>query len=89
MWGWACYDVELTPGVHQLAYSFSTLPLKPGPYAWLVSLYTEQTELVDIWDCVPDMVVTTENYQHRYDEWNGILNLPAQFEIDSGDEVSR
>jgi lipopolysaccharide transport system ATP-binding protein len=89
MWGWACYDVELAPGVHQLAYTFSTLPLRPGPYAWQVSMYTEQTELVDSWDCLPDMIVATENYQHRYDKWNGILNLPAQFEIDSSIKASR
>ncbi len=89
IWGWACYDVELTPGAHQLAYTFSTLPLKPGPYAWQVSMYTEQTEMVDSWDCVPDMTVATENHQHRYDEWNGILNLPAQFEINSSNKVSR
>jgi lipopolysaccharide transport system ATP-binding protein len=88
MWGWACYDVELLPGVHELAYTFSTLPLKPGPYAWQVSMYTEQTDPVDSWDCVPEMVVATENYQHRYDEWNGVLNLPAQFAIYSDSKVS-
>jgi len=27
------------------------------------------------------MIVATENYQHQSDEWNGMLNVPAEFEI--------
>ena len=36
-------------------------------------------EMLDHWDCVPDMTIATEIHQHYMDEWNGILNLPAEF----------
>ena len=31
-----------------------------------------------------EMIVATEAYQHARDEWNGVLNLPVQFEIVKG-----
>jgi hypothetical protein len=33
---------------------------------------------------VPDMIIATEGHQHPQDEWNGILNVPCQFEIRGG-----
>jgi hypothetical protein len=46
--------------------------------------------MVDWWNCVPDMLVATQNYQSADDQWNGILNLPAHFEtiIDSSTGTS-
>lgn len=83
IWGWATTDqVRLQPGEHHLCYTFPMLPLRPGPYNWVVSLY-EDGQLLDLWECSPEMIVATENHQHHRDEWNGILNLPAKFEIDS------
>jgi len=80
IWAWAADDVDLPVGRLELCYTFPMLPLRPGPYSWHVSLYDEGT-LVDHWDCVPEMVVATETYQHRSDEWNGILNIPSRFAI--------
>jgi lipopolysaccharide transport system ATP-binding protein len=81
VWGWAtAQDLQFEAGKYKLRYTFPMLPLRPGPYNWVVSLY-EEGELVDLWDCVPEMVVATENYQHHRDEWNGILNIPTRFEI--------
>jgi lipopolysaccharide transport system ATP-binding protein len=81
IWGWATsQDLQFDVGKYRLRYTFPMLPLRQGPYNWVVSLYQEG-ELVDLWDCVPDMVVATENYQHHRDEWNGILNIPTRFEI--------
>ena len=57
------------------------LPVRPGPYSWLVSLYEDGDE-IDFWEGVPGMVVATESYQHRDDSWNGILNVPSRFELD-------
>jgi len=37
---------------------------------------------VDLWDCVPEMIVASENFQHPQDEWSGILNIPVIFETD-------
>jgi lipopolysaccharide transport system ATP-binding protein len=80
IWGTAAYDLDLVAGTHTLSYSFPSLPLRPGPYNWLVSLYDESVEL-DMWAAVPEMHVATENYQHPRDEWMGVLNVPSQFSI--------
>jgi lipopolysaccharide transport system ATP-binding protein len=83
IWGWAGYNLELSEGLREFHYSFPMLPLRPGPYNWLVSLYEDDSE-VDVWDCLPEMIVATETYQHRYDQWSGVLNLPSQFRIVEG-----
>jgi lipopolysaccharide transport system ATP-binding protein len=81
MWGNSIDGLALDPGVHQLAYEFPMLPVRPGPYTWLVSLYDDDGP-VDIWDGVPEMIVTTESHQHARDEWGGILNLPGRLTVD-------
>ena len=81
MWGNSVDGLALEPGVHQLAYEFSMLPVRPGPYTWLVSLYDDEGE-VDKWEGVPEMIVTAESHQHPRDEWGGVLNLPARLRID-------
>jgi lipopolysaccharide transport system ATP-binding protein len=74
--------VRLSPGEYQFCHTFPMLPLRPGPYSWLATLHDEENDRVlDWWNCVPEMIVTTENYQSTYDEWNGILNLPTHFEM--------
>jgi len=80
IWAWSTDDVRLIPGQHEFCYTFPMLPLRPGPYNWQVSLY-EQGNQLDAWDCVPDMIVATENFQHSHDQWNGLLNMPSQFSI--------
>jgi len=85
IWGWAAYDFELEPGQHEFIYSFPMLPLRPGSYSWLVSLYEDDRE-VDSWDCLPEMVVATESHQHRYDHWSGILNMPSVFQVSTRNE---
>jgi len=80
IWAWAADDVDLPVGTRELCYTFPMLPLRPGPYSWHVSLYDED-DLVDYWDCLPEMIVATETHQHRSDEWNGILNIPSRFAI--------
>lgn len=86
MWAWATDHVELDPGTHEFRYSFPSLPLRPGSYSWQVSLW-DDGGLVDMWDCVPDMIIGTENHQHPHDEWNGILNVPCELEIGKGVKV--
>jgi lipopolysaccharide transport system ATP-binding protein len=81
IWGSSASHLELRPGVYHLTYEFPTLPLKQGPYFWLLSLWDGE-EQVDLWDGVPEMVVATDSYQHARDEWTGLLNLPARFTLD-------
>jgi lipopolysaccharide transport system ATP-binding protein len=80
MWAWGTDGVQLEPGFHELSYTFPLLPLRLGPYTWEVSLYDDGSE-VDAWQCEPEMNVATPNYQHQFDHWNGMLNIPSQFHV--------
>jgi ABC-type polysaccharide/polyol phosphate transport system ATPase subunit len=77
IWAKAIDGLRLEPGLHRISYTFSCLPLRPGPYFWQVSLWHDQ-ELLDLWDCLPEMVVATPNLQHPRDEWSGLLNIPSE-----------
>lgn len=82
MWGWATDHLDLSRGVHGLEYVLPSLPLKPGPYSWHVSLYGSrysEATLVDEWYCVPDLIIATPPLTHARDEWSGVLNIPCQF----------
>jgi ABC-type polysaccharide/polyol phosphate transport system ATPase subunit len=85
MWGWAKYHFTLEEGNHEFHYSFPTLPLKPGVYTWLVSLFDRDRQ-VDTWECSPEMIIAAESYQHLRDEWNGVLNVPCVFEVRTSSE---
>jgi len=78
MWANANNNLVLEPGVHVLSVSFPSLPLRPGMYQWQVSFWDEG-EMLDLWDCLPEMNIATEVRQHASDKWNGILNLPSEF----------
>ncbi len=80
IWGWAKDGVELNAGENELRYTFPMLPVRPGPYTWLVSLYDQGIE-VDAWECLPEMSVATEIHQHQHDRWSGALNVPSEFTI--------
>lgn len=79
IWAWAKEPVQLEPGQWEFCHTFPMLPVRPGIYTWTAALYDEK-RLVDWWDCMPEMVVSTEVHQHPQDDWNGILNIPVQFE---------
>jgi lipopolysaccharide transport system ATP-binding protein len=81
LWGWAIEPVNLAPGIHELEFTFPMLPLRPGPYYWQVSLWGGEKGLLDLWDCLPEMIVSTEVHQHQLDQWNGVLNLPFTFDV--------
>jgi hypothetical protein len=81
IWGWATDGLQLEPGTHEFFFTFPTLPLRPGSYSWKVSLW-EDGQLVDLWDCVPDMIIATQEHQHAQDAWTGILNVPCDLVID-------
>ncbi len=85
MWASAIRDLDLGPGVHVLTHSFPSLPLRPGPYQWQVSLW-DSDEMLDLWDCLPEMSIATEAHQHYRDEWNGVLNLRTGFSHQPSEE---
>src|SRR5216683_1336489 len=82
MWARAAQKLSLRPGVHVLSHTFPSLPLRPGAYQWQVSLW-DNGEVLDLWDCSPEMAIATEIHQHYMDEWNGVLNLPSEFSLGS------
>ncbi len=85
IWATNPNQTELGIGRHEFCHTFPMLPLRPGCYSWLVTLY-DDLELVDSWNCTPEMVVSTESHQSSYDEWTGILNIPDSFEVREGVE---
>ncbi len=80
VWAGGPWRCELEVGKHDLCHTFPMLPLRPGSYNWLATLY-EEAELIDWWNCVPEMMVAVESNQSPYDEWQGILNIPDHFEV--------
>src|SRR5882672_8100596 len=85
MWAQAAQNLTLERGIHVFSHSFPTLPLRPGTYQWQVSLW-EGGEMLDLWDCVPELNIATDVHQHPHDQWNGILNVPTSFLLRSGGE---
>jgi lipopolysaccharide transport system ATP-binding protein len=82
LWGTAVSNLELRPGKHTFTHELPSLPLRPGPYTWRVSLFDEHG-LLDDWQCVPEMLVATQPVTHPSDEWAGLLNIPEQFSVRS------
>lgn len=80
LWGNCVDGLELQPGRQHFMHKLPTLPLQPGAYNWRVSLY-DQEDLLDNWECVPELMVETQPVTHRIDEWAGLLNIPAEFSV--------
>jgi hypothetical protein len=80
IWAWETQYLRLESGQFHFCHRFPALPIRPGMYSWLVALW-DDGDFVDYWDCAPEMMVATENLQHPQDEWAGVLNLPAGFEV--------
>jgi lipopolysaccharide transport system ATP-binding protein len=78
IWGAAAENLQLEPGIHEFNFELSTLPLKPGIYHWMVSLWDGGGE-EDLWNCVPAMHINTPPMAHPQDEWAGLLNMPYEF----------
>jgi hypothetical protein len=43
--------------------------------------------MFDLWDCLPEMIVATPNFQHARDEWSGVLNVPSEMRLAELSEV--
>jgi lipopolysaccharide transport system ATP-binding protein len=82
VWGNAAYNLTLHPGIHEFEHRIEGLPLKPGPYSWRVTLFDE-FERIDMWDCLPELMIGTKPQGHPRDEWAGFLNVGSQLSIHS------
>jgi lipopolysaccharide transport system ATP-binding protein len=88
LWGTAIRDLSLGPGKYEFVYQLESLPLRPGVYYWLVSLF-EGGRRLDFWDCMPEMLVATEPLSEAVDDWAGFLNLPCQTAIRQGSPANQ
>ena len=83
IWGTSAANLKLKTGIHKLTYKFNSLPLRPGPYYWYVTIF-ETNEILDKWYCFPEMLIATTPIAHCPDEWAGFLNLPYEFNAYEG-----
>jgi lipopolysaccharide transport system ATP-binding protein len=80
MWGKDTKDLSFECGVYEMTYRLPALPLRPSTYFWRVSLF-DKYGLLDMWDCLPELILATEPLTHSRDEWAGILNIPCKLSI--------
>ena len=78
MWATSVSNLKLEPGLHNFIYRLPSLPLRPGIYYWYVSLWDGGNAL-DLWTCVPEMIIATDPVTHPSEDWQGVLNLPWEF----------
>jgi len=80
VWGTATDNISLGEATYAFVYSLPSLPLRPGCYNWRVSLY-DSSVLIDAWECLPSLIVSTRPVTHPRDEWAGILNIPCELSV--------
>ena len=80
LWGTAATELEFSPGTYELTHSLPGIPIQPGVYFWQVSIYTDDG-MIDLWDCLPDLIISTPPMTHYRDEYAGVLNFPSQFTL--------
>jgi lipopolysaccharide transport system ATP-binding protein len=85
IWGWGAFNLEIAAGEQEFSFTFPMLPLRPGVYTWQIGLWDEEGCL-DCWNALPNLIVATPNYQHRDDQWSGILNVPCEFQMAAGEQ---
>ncbi len=90
--GWGFDGLQLPPGVHELHVQIPMLPIRPGAYTLLCSLFNRGNNLtgghlLDLWHAVPALVVETPPLSHPQDQWAGVLNIPAQLRIPEAQAV--
>ena len=83
---WGFDGLSLEPGLQQLRLTMRYLPLRPGTYTILCSLFNGGNnltggKLVEAWNAVPYLAVNTMPLSHQQDDWAGVLNIPADLEV--------
>jgi homopolymeric O-antigen transport system ATP-binding protein len=80
VWGSAVQNLTLPVGLHEITYRLATLPLRPGPYRWHVSIFGDGRFINNL-DCLPELSVETLPVGHPNDGYAGILNIPHAVEV--------
>jgi ABC-type polysaccharide/polyol phosphate transport system ATPase subunit len=83
---WGFDDLSLEPGLQHIRLTLPYLPLRPGTYSILCSLFNGGNNLtggkmLEVWNAVPLLAVDTLPLSHLQDTWAGILNIPADLTV--------
>jgi ABC-type polysaccharide/polyol phosphate transport system ATPase subunit len=86
MVGWGIDNVDIGSGAQEILLRVPLLPLRPGAYSVIVTLYNRGNNLtgghlIEEWNAQPPLVVDTKPLSHPQDRWAGILNLPAELRV--------
>jgi ABC-type polysaccharide/polyol phosphate transport system ATPase subunit len=84
--GWGFDNIDIPAGSQEIVLRISGLPLKPGGYSILCSIYNRGNnltggQLVEQWYALPPLIVDTKPVAHPQDRWAGVLNIPADFQV--------
>ena len=77
--GWSFDSFQLSPGNHEVFLTFSNLPLRPGAYNVIFSIYDDHGGQ-HYWTLAPPLIIEGTAVTHFMDEWAGVLNIPCSLE---------
>src|SRR5271163_1704993 len=91
---WGFDDLVFEPGVQQIEITVPCLPLRPGSYSILSSLFNGGNNLtggymLEAWNAVPFLAIDTLPLAHKQEAWAGITNIPASLKVTARQQVSR
>jgi ABC-type polysaccharide/polyol phosphate transport system ATPase subunit len=83
---WGFDDLVLEPGLQHIEITVPYLPLRPGSYSILSSIFNGGNNLtggrmLEAWNAVPFLAVDTLQFGHQQDAWTGITNIPAGLKV--------
>jgi lipopolysaccharide transport system ATP-binding protein len=86
--GWGFDNLNIEPGDQEIVLRVPALPLRPGAYSLICSIYNRGNNLtggtlVEQWYALPPLIVDTPPLSHPQDRWAGVLNLPADLKVQS------
>jgi lipopolysaccharide transport system ATP-binding protein len=77
--GWSFDPFRLSPGEHDALLTFPDLPLRPGAYAVVFSIYDDDGRFHS-WSVAPSLIIESTPVTHFMDEWAGVVNIPCSLE---------
>jgi lipopolysaccharide transport system ATP-binding protein len=83
---WGFDEVSLEPGTQQVHLVLPLLPLRPGTYSIVCSIFNGGNnltggKLMEVWNAIPFLSVDTLPLSHPQDAWAGLFNIPARLDV--------
>lgn len=75
--------IHLKQGTYEIEFSIATLPVRPGSYKISVSVNDLLEGNLDAWYAQPELAVLPKNESGIPPQWQGSLNLPGKFTINT------